>query len=318
MTKEEFLEKAKEKHGDRYDYSQIKFINGHVKVSIGCKIHGHFLQSPHKHLQNGGCKTCGVLKRSSNRIKNTEWFIAKARKIHGDEFDYSESLYTKSKETVKIKCKNNHIFWQSPNVHLAGHRCPFCQKTGKPYWDSLPKISFEEFVEKSNLVHDSQYDYTKTKETFIEGNVNKKVLITCKEHGDFWQPMRTHIAGFCGCKRCHKKWRAEHKLLDRIREEFPNEIVLHQFSPPWLHRQIFDIYLPDQNIAIEYNGQQHYIPVEWYGGTKSLIGQIEMDNKKRKVCLDNDCKLFEFPYFFSEKQINEEIEKIKSIIFERK
>lgn len=137
------------------------------------------------------------------------------------------------------------------------------------------------------------------------------MLINCKEHGDFWQPIRTHLAGFNGCKRCHKKWRAEHKLLDRIRYSLPNIQVLHQYSPPWLGRQIFDIYIPDYNIAIEYNGQQHYIPIEWYGGTKSLIGQIEMDNKKRQKCIDNNCSLFEVPYYFNDNQVNEIIEKIK-------
>lgn len=317
MTKEWFLKIAKEKHNDKYNYENIEFIDGHTKVSIFCKIHGYFLQSPHKHLANGGCRKCGVIKRSTDRIKTTEWFIDKATKIHNGEFDYTESIYVKSKEPVKIRCKNDHIFWQSPNVHLAGHKCPFCQKIGKPYWKILPKITFNEFIERSKIAHGDQYDYSKTKETFIEGNVNKKVIITCKLHGDFWQQTRTHMNGYCGCKRCHKKWRAEHRLLDEIRKQFPDIHVLHQYTPEWLGRQVFDIYIPVYNIAIEYNGQQHYHPVNIFGGIKSLIGQTEMDNKKRKACLDNDCKLFEIPYFFTTTQVHEEIEKIKNTIHEK-
>ncbi len=312
MKEKDFLEKAAAKHGEKYRYDTVKFINGHSKISIICLVHGIFWQTPHKHLSNGGCRKCGIAERASKRKKDTAWFIKQAIKVHGDKFDYSESEYVKSKDLIIIKCKNGHTFKQSPNTHLSGHGCSFCQRIGKPYWDNLPKMKFNEFVKISSRAHNDQYDYKKTEETFIEGNVNKKVLITCKIHGDFWQQVKSHMGGSCGCKRCHKKWRKEHQLLDYVRNLLPGITVLHQYSPSWLGRQVFDIYIPDYNIAIEYNGEQHYLPVEIYGGLRSLVGQTEMDNKKRMKAIENGCELYEIPFFYSQQQIEEKLSEIKN------
>jgi hypothetical protein len=59
MTTEEFIHKAKAVHGDKYDYSKVKYINNRIKVLIICPIHGDFEQKPSNHLQGQGCPTCG-------------------------------------------------------------------------------------------------------------------------------------------------------------------------------------------------------------------------------------------------------------------
>lgn len=125
-TKDEFIEKAKKIHGDKYDYSKVEYEGNKEKVKIICPMHGEFFQKPNAHLNNSGCKKCGVIKRGESRSMTTEEYIKKAKKIHGNEYDYIDTIYHRSFDKIKIKCKKHGYFYQTPNNHLQGVRCPKC------------------------------------------------------------------------------------------------------------------------------------------------------------------------------------------------
>ena len=59
LTKEEFIEKARQVHGDKYDYSKVEYKNNKTKICIVCPIHGEFWQRPNDHLNGRGCDKCG-------------------------------------------------------------------------------------------------------------------------------------------------------------------------------------------------------------------------------------------------------------------
>ena len=99
-----FIDKATRVHGDKYDYSKTHYIKSSKKVIIICKIHGPFTQTPTGHLRGSGCRTCGHETTGKLRRLNTEMFIVKAQKIHGDMYDYSKVDYVKSNENVIIIC----------------------------------------------------------------------------------------------------------------------------------------------------------------------------------------------------------------------
>lgn len=121
LTAEEFIKKAKEVHGDRYNYSKVNYINSQEKVCIICPEHGEFWQKPYNHLNGAKCPLC-------NRRKwNTETFIEEARKVHGDRYDYSKVVFKSCRDKVCIilheKDRNgNEIgeFWQLPLLHING------------------------------------------------------------------------------------------------------------------------------------------------------------------------------------------------------
>ncbi|MCQ2608884.1 MAG: hypothetical protein MJ197_09390, partial [Bacteroidales bacterium] len=95
LDTESFIKRSQAKHGDRYDYSLVDYVNSKSKVKIVCPDHGLFEQVPSSHLQGVGCPTCaGVVKLT------TEEFIEKARRKHGDRYDYSLVKYTKSSSKV--------------------------------------------------------------------------------------------------------------------------------------------------------------------------------------------------------------------------
>ena len=87
LTTEQFIEKAKKIHGDKYDYSKVEYINNRTKVCIICPIHGEFWQIANSHLQGEGCKECGMELKAKNKTLTTDKFIEKAKKIHGDKYD---------------------------------------------------------------------------------------------------------------------------------------------------------------------------------------------------------------------------------------
>ena len=133
FTTEEFIKKAKEVHGDKYDYSLVDYKGICEKVKIICPTHGIFEQFPNNHInQKQGCPVCkrkeSLQKRTGKTKKlTTEEFIKKAKEIHGDKYDYSLVDYKNSHIKVKIICPIHGIFEQTPNNHLNGQDCPSCK-----------------------------------------------------------------------------------------------------------------------------------------------------------------------------------------------
>jgi hypothetical protein len=180
---EDFKIKCKEKHGDKYDYSKINYINCDTKIKIGCKKHGEFEQIARYHLKGAGCSKCAGTAKS-----NTKEFIEKATIIHGDKYDYSKVNYINNKTKVIIICKLHGEFQQRPNNILLGQECIKCG-----YVNSANKNrkTLEEFIEKSTKIHGDLYDYSKI--DYI--NSKTKVIIICKLHGEFQQIPSDHYNG---------------------------------------------------------------------------------------------------------------------------
>ena len=123
-TTEDVVEKFKKIHGDKYDYSKVEYTNSLKKVCIICPEHGEFWQSPTNHLNGCGCPKCSNVKH-----KTTNEFIKESRTVHGDKYDYSKVEYVNAHTKVCIICPEHGEFWQTPNKHLLGHKCPKCSES---------------------------------------------------------------------------------------------------------------------------------------------------------------------------------------------
>ena len=123
VTTEEFIEKAKLVHGDKYDYSLVDYIGSKKRVKIICSTHGVFEQMPNNHLNGSNCLKC------DNKNVTTEEFIEKAKLMHGDKYDYSLVDYIESKSKISIICPTHGVFKQIPNGHLVGRGCPYCNES---------------------------------------------------------------------------------------------------------------------------------------------------------------------------------------------
>lgn len=131
FTKEMFAQKAKEVHGDTYDYSLVEYKTARKKVTIKCRVHGPFDQVPYVHTKGGGCPVCASLSQGDFLRSNKDEFIKKARVIHGDAYDYSNVEYITARLPVEIICNTTQQkFCQTPDNHLRGMACSCCANCG--------------------------------------------------------------------------------------------------------------------------------------------------------------------------------------------
>jgi len=188
---DKFIEKAKLVHGDKYDYSKVDYINNKKKVIIICKIHGEFEQQPNNHTSSKqDCKKCSFISNGLSKKNNKEELIEKAIKIHGDKYDYSKVEYKNNRTKVIIICKEHGEFEQILSNHIKGSICHKCSGMFKP--------TKKEFIEKARLLHGDKYDYSKVEYV----NALSKIIIICKQHGEFTQKPNNHISLKNGCPKC--------------------------------------------------------------------------------------------------------------------
>ena len=126
LTTENFIERANKIHGNKYDYSKVKYVNNSTKICIICPEHGEFWQTPSNHLAGKGCIKCRHVKVGNIRRKTLKSFIDEAKSIHGNKYDYSKMDYITAEKKVCIICPEHGEFWQNPSSHLNGAGCPKC------------------------------------------------------------------------------------------------------------------------------------------------------------------------------------------------
>ncbi len=124
---------------------------------------------------------------------NTAEFIEKAKKVHGDKYDYLLVNYINNRTKIRIICPIHKEFNQAPTKHLQGQGCPNCSPMAKKY------RTFVQFVVEAKKVHGDKYEYpTQEFEKY-----DTKIKIICPDHGEFWQRMNIHLKGH-GCTKCSK------------------------------------------------------------------------------------------------------------------
>lgn len=188
-----FIEQAVAIYGDRYDYSSIVYVDTKTPISLSCSSHGDFRIRPANHLNGQHCREC---KRLENAEVNSQGvaqrFAEKARKVHGERFDYSRANETDERGRALIICAVHGEFWQFKGNHLSGRGCRACS-------NELKTTTVKEFIERSQLIHGAgTFDYSGVKQF---ATTRDKVAIICPEHGEFFQIARDHMRGV-GCQAC--------------------------------------------------------------------------------------------------------------------
>lgn len=192
---EQIIDRFKNVHGDRYDYSLVEYNNSKTKVKIICSAHGVFNQTPGKHCSKQGCPKC------NNKNVTTEEFIEKSIKKHGKKYDYKLVDYKNSLEKVKIICDVHGVFEQMPKTHLK-HGCLLC---GIENNANLSRKSEEHFIKQATRIHKYKYDYSKVRYK----NTMTKVEVICPIHGVFKQTPNSHLRGI-GCSKC-----GDHRMSEK-------------------------------------------------------------------------------------------------------
>jgi G:T-mismatch repair DNA endonuclease (very short patch repair protein) len=188
LTTKEFIQKAKEIYGEAHSYKKTKYTSNKKKLIVTCKNHGDFTTIPSYYLRNyGGCPNC-VTEDKIAQFKN------KANEIHNKQYTYESIKNINSTTKVTIKCPIHGDFKQMYWMHLRGQGCPVCKGETSGI---RRRSSTDDFIQRSNIVHNSKYTY----ENCEYQTQRIKVNITCLTHGDFAQFPPLHLKGH-GCPKC--------------------------------------------------------------------------------------------------------------------
>ena len=221
----------------KLDNSKWEFIEykDYKNVTVKCKECGHIRNTTADNILRFGCKVCASIRANEPRKLTTAEFISKAKQIHGDRYDYSLVNYINYKTPVKIICKKHGEFLQIPNKHIAGHNCPHCRES---YGEEIVRLALLE-----------------NKIPFIQEKSIKEIANTER-------PIRVD----------------------------------------------FYITYNDKVSIIEINGEQHYFPVEYFGGQLRYNKQVDRDRKLQEYCTTNNINLYIIKYD------DNKLEKIQDII----
>lgn len=274
LTTEEVIERGKKIYGDAYDYSKTNYVNINTKFTIICPKHGEVQIRPDHFFEGHGCPKCGNERTSEKNRITLEEFIRNGKKVHGDKYDYSKVNYVNAKTKVCIICPIHGEFWQRPFQHLKGVECPKCAHRSFKY-------TTDEFIELSRKYHGYKYDYSK-----VEYKGRKiPVCIICPIHGEFYQKPQEHFKGH-GCPICNES-RLEREIKQLLDENNIEYKTQKKFD--WLRNKYpmsLDFYLPEYNIAIECQGEQHFKDREFFH--QNFDERVRMDLLKKKLCKEND------------------------------
>jgi hypothetical protein len=269
----DFIDDARSIWGYKYDYSLVDYKGSHIEVLIKYDD-VIYRQKPVLHLLGYNCER--------DIIKNQEDFLRKCYDKHGDKYDYSLVEYTGSQNKVKIIFEGK-IYEQKAGAHI--HSSGLVEKV-------ILKKTTKQFIKESNEIHNFRYDYSKV--NYV--NNQTKVIIICSIHGDFEQVSSSHLSG-AGCPHCmeSKGERKISKFLDQknieyVRQKKFDDCIGLRYKLP------FDFYLPKYRVAIEFDGKQHYEPMEYFGGLESYNRLKVNDKIKNDYCEDNFIELIRIRY----------------------
>jgi hypothetical protein len=295
-TKQEnFLKKAIETHGDKYNYSNTQYLGPHIKIRIICPDHGEFEQTPDSHVRNHGCPKCN----GGTKITIKD-FLVKSKEKHGNKYGYSKVKFTKTSELIKINCPEHGEFEQIASNHLFGYGCQTCGQISR---SNKRTKTIDYFIEKALEVHGVFYDYSKVKYE----KTNKKVDIVCPKHGLFKQTPNDHISNKNGCPICNES-KGEREIAKWLDQNNIAYIRQHKFLDCKDIRPLpFDFYLPNYNTCIEYDGEQHFKEISVFNNKNNNLLKI----KKRDKIKTDYCNKKENPNLIRVKF--DEINKINEI-----
>jgi len=287
-TEEQFQNKLRNIHGNKYTTLE-NYINSEQKIKVKCTICNLEWSVRTSHLLGGsGCPICGVNKKR----KTKEQFEKELKKIHCNKYELIGD-YINAQKKVSIKCKICDNIWTVKPTHLISSKsqCPVCSNKKR----SLDQRKSEhQFILDFNEIHNGKYSVIGT---YI--NVKTPIEIKCNKCNIIWKSIPNSLLMGNGCPHCNQS-KGEEDIENFLKK---NKITyIYQYKNGCRDKYIlhFDFAVFNKNNElfglIEYDGFQHYRPVDYFGGNDSLLDTKRKDNIKNKYCEENSILLLRIPY----------------------
>ena len=278
-TNEEFIKQLRNINSDITPLDD--YIDSKSKISCKCnKCNYEWLVTPDALINSKtGCPNC------NGGIKNThEDFVERMKNVNHNIKILGR--YNNSSTKILCKCKICSYEWNSlPTSLLNNHGCPNCDTNRK-------RKTHDEFMHEISNINPNINILD------LYTGINNKILCECNICGNKWKPTPDSLLRGHGCPICNKSC-GENNINNYLVSKNINFIQQQTFDKligVGGRKLSYDFYLPKFNVLIEYNGIQHYEPVEYFGGERQFKIQQEHDKRKRKYAEDNKIKLIEISY----------------------
>lgn len=299
LTLDTFKNRMHELYGDKYAFVWSDYKNKQSMIRFTCKEHGEQRRSVTGLLDGKGCAYC------NGKFYPPDW-IKNARAVHGEKYEYDESRPPrKTSDYIRYKCPVHG--WQETRYDchvLQGCGCALCAGVQNKLSTEVRK---QRWIERCRKKFNDRFDYSQFE--YVDNDT--KGTIICREHHcSFITDPWTHLRGSGACPLCSsskgealiRTWLENNKVKFDTQYKLPNENM-------FCKRQylLADFYLPDLNLIIEMNGEQHYQPVEHFN-TKDWTFEDQQirDDTLRAYCKTHKISLLEIKY--------DKIDKIPQIL----
>lgn len=312
-TNEEIVERLRELYGDEYDYSQVNYKNSRTSITLRCKKHNVVFSRTLLNLLKGwGCPACNkehgktwantVAKAYDPSRRSERWtterFIAESKAYHGEGFfDYSQCHYVNTHTPVTlIRIADGAVINIRPDDHLR-HDADYGVQRYYQGTTDKEKIHFLVKRLEENIKTPIYVPMQK-----IESS-RKRFKCVCPLHGEFYTSLYHIYNGNC-CPECDGS--GESVGERSIRLYLQNKNIKFKQEYRIEDKKYFDtfarvdFYLPDLNVMIEFQGEQHYGIANKVitHGSRKWQSQKKRDNHLRRYAADHNVRLIEVPYTY--------------------
>lgn len=200
VTQEEALARFRSKHGERYDYSRVEYVDTRVKVIIGCREHGAFKQGPAEHWKGQGCALCARTRQTG--APPTPWHAVEPRlaAAHSGKYIYDGAGYRDSNSKIRATCPIHGDFWPQVASHLRGRfGCRECSYIER---GQAKQVTLEEWLRSARDRFGHRFEYDAVSWNTHTNIGRKRLRFRCPDHG--WQEMKPnyHLLSPLGCPSC--------------------------------------------------------------------------------------------------------------------
>lgn len=296
-THKEYVEELKIKNPNVEVIEE--YIDAKTNIMHHCILHDVFWETqPYRVLGGHGCKQCRIEKFKISNTKTQDEYIEEVKLKNPNIEVIGE--YVDARTKILHKCLIHNVIWETlPTNILKGCGCCECLKEKI---SNKNGSSHDEYVVKLSSINPNII----VLETYI--NTEIKIKHKCKVCGHEWKVKPGNILAGKGCPKCNES-HGEKNISNYLNANNIIYIPQYTFDDCKDKRSLpFDFYIPELNICIEYDGEQHFKAVDHFGGEEGLKTRQLHDQIKTDYCKNNNISLLRIKY-------NENIEeKLNSFI----
>lgn len=280
-------------YGDHIKIVDISNVNtAKDDICLLCEKHNVKYYKCWNVIKNGQyCNECGMEKYKEHRKHDIEHIKIVADNKYGITIVSDE--YVNNITPLKFTCHKHESMgvqersWA--NIISATHSCVYCAKESRVDFFSISNEEYTNMASNSNNKVELAGEYTGCK---------NHILVRCKKCGELIQIRADHILSGVGCSKCYNS-NGEVKIKEVLGKYGIKYISQYKFGDCIRNKRdmAFDFYIPNNNTAIEFDGIQHFEPVDLFGGEKQFATQKRNDSFKTQYCKDNNINLIRIPYW---------------------